>query len=40
MIKVSEQAKSKVVTLMQADGYNHEKDYVRVGVKSAEFIKR
>jgi len=34
MIKVSEQAKSKVVTLMQADGYNHEKDYVRVGVKS------
>ena len=34
MIKVSEQAKSKVVTLMQADGYNYEKDYVRVGVKS------
>lgn len=34
MIKVSEQAKSKVVTLMQADGYNNEKDYVRVGVKS------
>ena len=33
MIKVSEQAKSRVVTLMQADGYNHEKDYVRVGVK-------
>ena len=34
MIKVSEQAKSKVFTLMQADGYNQEKDYVRVGVKS------
>jgi len=34
MIKVSEQAKSKVVSLMQADGYNHKKDYVRVGVKS------
>ena len=34
MIKVSEQAKSKVVSLMQADGYNHQKDYVRVGVKS------
>ena len=34
MIKVSEQAKSKVVSLMQADGYNHQKDHVRVGVKS------
>jgi iron-sulfur cluster assembly protein len=34
MIKVSEQAKSKVVSLMQADGYNHQEDYVRVGVKS------
>ena len=34
MIKVSEQAKSKVVSLMRADGYNHQTDYVRVGVKS------
>ncbi|MEM1260212.1 MAG: iron-sulfur cluster assembly accessory protein [Bacteroidota bacterium] len=34
MIKVSESAKRKVVSLMTEDGYNAEKDYVRVGVKS------
>lgn len=34
MIKVSETAKKKVVELMQDDGYNPTKDYVRVGVKS------
>ena len=34
MIKVSEQAKSEVTKLMEADGYNISIDYVRVGVKS------
>ncbi|HIF84511.1 MAG TPA: iron-sulfur cluster assembly accessory protein [Flavobacteriaceae bacterium] len=34
MIKVSEQAKSEVTRLMEADGYNISIDYVRVGVKS------
>lgn len=34
MIKVSETAKNKVVSLMQEDGFNPTTDYVRVGVKS------
>ena len=34
MIKVSETAKNKVVELMKDDGFNPNKDYVRVGVKS------
>ena len=34
MIKVSEQAKSEVRKLMQADGFDSISDYVRVGVKS------
>ena len=34
MIKVSEQAKKKVMQLMHDDGYNPDKDYIRVGVKS------
>ena len=34
MIKVSETAKSKVLQLMQDDGFDPSKDYVRVGVKS------
>ncbi|BFP40993.1 iron-sulfur cluster assembly accessory protein [Flavobacteriaceae bacterium GF1] len=34
MIKVSENAKRKVVTLMTEDGFDAAKDYVRVGVKS------
>ncbi len=34
MIQVSEQAKNKLVQLMQEEGYNPEKDFVRVGVKS------
>ncbi|NRB83306.1 MAG: iron-sulfur cluster assembly accessory protein [Winogradskyella sp.] len=34
MIKVSEQAKKKVVELMGDDGYNPDTDYIRVGVKS------
>tara|TARA_B110000977_G_scaffold93369_1_gene123588 strand:+ start:6520 stop:6924 length:405 start_codon:yes stop_codon:yes gene_type:complete len=34
MIKVSETAKSKVLQLMQEDGFDPSKDYVRVGVKS------
>ncbi|GAB5564876.1 MAG: iron-sulfur cluster assembly accessory protein [Winogradskyella sp.] len=34
MIKVSEQAKTKVIELMNDDGYNPSTDYVRVGVKS------
>jgi iron-sulfur cluster assembly protein len=34
MIKVSETAKSKVLQLMQEDGFDPIKDYVRVGVKS------
>lgn len=34
MIKVSEQAKKKVMELMIDDGYNPFTDFVRVGVKS------
>lgn len=34
MIKVSESAKKKVVSLMKEDGFNAANDYVRVGVKS------
>ncbi|MGB5819983.1 MAG: iron-sulfur cluster assembly accessory protein [Saonia sp.] len=34
MIKVSETAKQKVINLMTEEGYNAEKDFVRVGVKS------
>ena len=34
MIKVSDSAKQRVVTLMQEEGFNASKDYVRVGVKS------
>jgi len=34
MIKVSESAKNKVVTLMQDDGFDPSTDYIRVGVKS------
>ena len=34
MIKVSDTAKQKVVTLMTEDGFDAAKDYVRVGVKS------
>jgi len=34
MIKVSEQAKKKVIELMTDDGYNPSNDYIRVGVKS------
>jgi len=34
MIKVSESAKSKVVSLMQEEGFNPAKAFVRVGVKS------
>ena len=34
MIKVSESAKQKVVSLMTEDGYDATTDYVRVGVKS------
>ena len=34
MIKVSETAKSKVLQLMQEDGFDPTNDYVRVGVKS------
>ena len=34
MIKVSETGKSKVLQLMQEDGFDPSKDYVRVGVKS------
>lgn len=34
MIKVSEQAKKKVIELMTDDGYNPDSDFVRVGVKS------
>jgi iron-sulfur cluster assembly protein len=34
MIKVSEIAKSKVVALMQEDGFNPSTDFIRVGVKS------
>lgn len=34
MIKVSEQAKVKVVQLMTEEGFDASQDYVRVGVKS------
>lgn len=34
MIKVSDEAKKKVKMLMQEDGYDVSKDFVRVGVKS------
>ncbi|GAA4309059.1 iron-sulfur cluster assembly accessory protein [Pontixanthobacter gangjinensis] len=34
MIKVSEEAKSKISALMNEEGFNVEADYVRVGVKS------
>ena len=34
MIKVSESAKQKVLTLMQEEGFDTANDYVRVGVKS------
>lgn len=34
MIKVSEQAKKKVMELMTDDGFNPATDYIRVGVKS------
>jgi iron-sulfur cluster assembly protein len=34
MIKVSESAKKKVVSLMEEDGFDAVNDYVRVGVKS------
>jgi len=34
MIKVSEEARNKLITLMNDDGYNIEEHYVRVGVKS------
>ncbi len=34
MIKVSDSAKQRVVMLMQEEGFNASKDYVRVGVKS------
>jgi iron-sulfur cluster assembly protein len=34
MIKVSDSAKQKVLTLMKEEGYDGSNDYVRVGVKS------
>ncbi len=34
MIKVSETAKKKVISLMEEDGFDAKNDYVRVGVKS------
>ena len=34
MIKVSQQAKSEVIKLMEADGFSYHDDFVRVGVKS------
>ena len=34
MIKVSDSARQKVVTLMQEEGYDAQNDFVRVGVKS------
>ena len=34
MIKVSQEAKSEVIKLMEADGFNYDSDYIRVGVKS------
>ena len=34
MIKVSESAKKRIATLMQDDGFDTTRDFVRVGVKS------
>lgn len=34
MIKVSENAKKRITSLMQEDGFDALRDYVRVGVKS------
>lgn len=34
MVQVSETAKRKVISLLTESGFNAEKDYVRVGVKS------
>ena len=34
MIQVSSKAKHKVIEMMNDDGYNHQTDFVRVGVKS------
>lgn len=34
MIQVSENAKNKVIEMMEGDGFNPTTDYVRVGVKS------
>ena len=34
MIKVSDDASKKIVAMMQEDGFDAAKDYVRVGVKS------
>jgi iron-sulfur cluster assembly protein len=34
MIQVSEKAKQKVIEMMAEEGYNIDKDFVRVGVKS------
>lgn len=34
MIQVSETAKKKVITLMEEEGFDASKDFVRVGVKS------
>ena len=34
MIKVSDSARQKVVSLMQDEGFDTSRDYVRVGVKS------
>ncbi|MDP5228905.1 MAG: iron-sulfur cluster assembly accessory protein [Cellulophaga sp.] len=34
MIQVSETAKKRVISMMEEDGFDSNKDYVRVGVKS------
>lgn len=34
MIKISDIAKDKVIELMKDDGYDHNTDFIRVGVKS------
>jgi iron-sulfur cluster assembly protein len=34
MIKVSDDARKKIISLMQEDGFDASRDYVRVGVKS------
>ena len=34
MIKVADVAKKKIIELMQEDGFDYSKDFVRVGVKS------